>query len=127
MLGEKQPTVDVDHVHELDHDVAHEEGDGEEGEEAGVAGLASHNHLGNSGFKLFLCLCFSSLSLSLLIIGTPWSPSCHNLPSSPSQHSFLFCLHQTVLSPRFSYQVPFPYSHPQALLCLLRASNRSFT
>ena len=39
------PTIDVDHVHELDHDVAHEEGDGEEGEEAGVAGLASHNHL----------------------------------------------------------------------------------
>ena len=45
IFGGKQPTVDVDHVHELDHDVAHEEGDGEEGEEAGVAGLAPHNHL----------------------------------------------------------------------------------
>ena len=45
--GENQLTVDVDHVHELDHDVAHEEGDGEEGEEAGVAGLAPHHHLGN--------------------------------------------------------------------------------
>ena len=41
------PTIDVDHVHELDHDVAHEEGDGEEGEEAGVAGLAPDHHLGN--------------------------------------------------------------------------------
>ena len=39
------PTIDDDHVHELDHDVAHEEGDGKEGEEASVAGLASHNHL----------------------------------------------------------------------------------
>ena len=47
IFWDKQPTVDVDHVHELDHDVAHEEGDGEEGEEAGVAGLAPHNHLGN--------------------------------------------------------------------------------
>ena len=44
-MGQTTVTVDVDHVHELDHDVAHEEGDGEEGEEAGVAGLAPHNHL----------------------------------------------------------------------------------
>ena len=47
LFRDKQPTVDVDHVHELDHDVAHEEGDGEEGEEARVAGLAPHHHLGN--------------------------------------------------------------------------------
>ena len=39
-------TVDVDHVHELDHDISHQEGDGEEGEETGVAGLAPHDHLG---------------------------------------------------------------------------------
>ena len=59
IFGGKQPTVDVDHVHELDHDVAHEEGDGEEGEEAGVAGLAPHNHL--------LLPVFSSLILSLYL------------------------------------------------------------
>ena len=54
-MGHKKgicPTIDVDHVHELDHDVAHEEGDGEEGEEAGVAGLAPHHHLGNWGWLL---------------------------------------------------------------------------
>ena len=95
MLGEKQPTVDVDHVHELDHDVAHEEGDGEEGEEAGVAGLASHNHLCNLGFKVFVFVFVFvvSLCLSFSIIGTPWSPSCHNLPSSPFQHSLVCCEH----------------------------------
>ena len=51
IFWDKQPTVDVDHVHELDHDVAHEEGDGQEWEKACVASLASHNHLWKGGFK----------------------------------------------------------------------------
>ena len=58
IFGGKQPTVDVDHVHELDHDVAHEEGDGEEGEEAGVAGLAPHNNLGKWRITHLSVCCF---------------------------------------------------------------------